>query len=108
MNTGADPQIDIVHVARLARLDLDPEQLEHYGAQLQDIVAYAADVQAIDTEGLPEMSHPMGMDNSLRDDVVVASLDRERVLDNAPATEDGFLVVPPSLGEDEGDEGTGK
>ncbi len=99
-------EIDIAHVARLARLDLDEDQLAHYGAQLDAIVAYAAEVQAVDTSDIPEMSHPMGMENSFRDDVVVPSLDRDQVLEMAPAQEDGAFLVPPSLGDEaeEGDE----
>lgn len=90
-------------MARLARLDLTEEQLDHYGEQLKDIVAYAAQVQAVDTGGVEEMGHPMGMTNAFRDDVVADTLDRDRVLDGAPATKDGYFVVPPSLGVEESD-----
>lgn len=89
--------IDIAHVARLARLDLTDEELEVYRAQLGVILDHAAKVQSLEGEPRVESAHPLGFVNAYRDDVVVPSLDREEVLAAAPETEDGYFVAPPAL-----------
>ena len=89
--------IDIAHVARLARLGLSPEELEHYRAQLGVILEHAARVQEIDTASLEPTAHPLGLVNGFRLDEVQPSLDRDEVLAQAPAAQDGYFVVPPAL-----------
>ena len=92
-------EIDIAKVARLARLDLSAEELELYGAQLQDILEHAARVQALATDDLPPTSHPIDMVNAFREDVVTGSLDRDEILAAAPEVVDGFFRVPRILGD---------
>jgi aspartyl-tRNA(Asn)/glutamyl-tRNA(Gln) amidotransferase subunit C len=89
--------IDIAHVARLARLELTPEEMETYRSQLGVILEHAARVQAL--EGEPEVGsvHGLGIEGVFRDDEVAASLDRDEVLAAAPESRDGFFVVPPAL-----------
>lgn len=89
--------IDVAHVARLARLGLDEEQLERYGAQLAVILEHAARVQAVETAGVEGDPHPLAIVNALRPDEVLPSLDRSEVLAAAPAHEDGYFVTPPAL-----------
>jgi len=89
--------IDIAHVARLARLDLTDAELDAYRAQLGVILDHAAQVQSLEGEPKVDSAHPLGFVNAYRDDVVVPSLDREEVLSQAPETEDGYFVVPPAL-----------
>lgn len=89
--------IDIAHVARLARLALDDAEAELYRTQLGVILDHAAKVQAVDTEGVEPTSHPLGITNAFRSDQVVESLDRDVVLSQAPNTRDGYFVVPPAL-----------
>ncbi len=89
--------IDIAHVARLARLDLSPDELEHYKAQLGVILDHAALVQGLEGEPSAEAAHPLGLANVYREDVVTGSLDREEVLGQAPEAEDGYFVVPPAM-----------
>lgn len=93
--------IDIAHVARLARLDLDPAEAERYRHQLSAILEHAARVQALDTAGLSVMGHPLGSTNAFREDDVVSSLDRDEVLAMAPDSRDGYFVVPPALDAEE-------
>lgn len=89
-------EIDIAHVARLARLGLDETQQEGYRRQLADILEHAARVQSVTTDIEPT-SHPLGLTNAFRADEVRPSLDREEVLAQAPERRDGFFVVPPAL-----------
>ncbi|HLF60633.1 MAG TPA: Asp-tRNA(Asn)/Glu-tRNA(Gln) amidotransferase subunit GatC [Acidimicrobiia bacterium] len=90
-------EIDIEHVARLARLDLSAEELEGYKDQLGLILEHAARVQSLDAEPHAENAHPLGLFNSFRDDVVLPSLDRDEVLAAAPETAEGYFVVPPAM-----------
>ena len=90
---------DVVHVARLARLDLTEEELDRFTGQLAAVLEHAADVASLDTAGVPPTAHPLPLINVLRDDVPGPSLDREEVLGQAPAAEDGRFRVPRILGE---------
>jgi aspartyl-tRNA(Asn)/glutamyl-tRNA(Gln) amidotransferase subunit C len=90
---------DVAHVAFLARLTLDDDELDRYTVQLGAVLAHAEDVASLDTDGVPPTAHPLPLVNVLRDDVVRPSLDRDEVLASAPAVEDRRFKVPPVLGE---------
>lgn len=90
-------EIDIAHVARLARLGLDDEALARYGSQLEVILEHAAKVQALDTEGVRPTAHPLGMTNNFRDDETRPSLARDEVLAEAPDATETHFRVPPAL-----------
>ncbi|HEY2332864.1 MAG TPA: Asp-tRNA(Asn)/Glu-tRNA(Gln) amidotransferase subunit GatC [Acidimicrobiales bacterium] len=90
---------DVIHVATLARLSLDDEELDRFTVQLAAVLEHADDVASLDTEGVPPTSHPFPLVNVLRDDEVRPSLDRDEVLAAAPAVEDRRFKVPPVLGE---------
>jgi aspartyl-tRNA(Asn)/glutamyl-tRNA(Gln) amidotransferase subunit C len=90
-------EIDIAHVARLARLDLSEDELEGYKTQLADILDHAARVQSLEGDPHVESAHPLGFENAFRDDVIRPSLDRDEVLEQAPESEDGFFVAPPAM-----------
>ena len=93
--------IDIAHVARLARLGLTYEELETYKAQLGVILDHAARVQSLDVEPGVEAAHPLVPENAFREDVVRPSLDRDVVLSQAPEAHEGQFVVPPAMEESE-------
>ena len=84
-------QIDIKHIARLARLKLDENQAEKFSVQMQNIIEMVTNLPLIegDDNGLDE-SHPM----RLRADNVLPSMKREDILKNAPQTSAGCIVVP--------------
>lgn len=90
-------EIDVAHVARLARLDLSDDELAHYGDQLGAILEHATQVQAVDTEGLPPTAHPLEITNAYREDEAKPSLDRAEVLSQAPDHTDELFRVPPSM-----------
>ncbi len=89
----------VAHVARLARLDLTADELDHYTDQLAAILDHAADIEALDLEGVEPMTHPVPLINVLREDIIRSCLDRDEVLAAAPAAESGRFKVPPILGE---------
>ncbi len=90
---------DVAHVARLARLELADDELETFTGQLAAVLDHAADVEALDLEGVPPTAHPLPLGNVLRPDVLGATLDPAEVLAVAPRSEDGRFRVPPILGE---------
>ncbi len=90
-------EIDIAHVAHLARLDLSQAELDGYKAQLGDILDYATEVQSLEGDPSTESEHPLGLVNVFRPDERRTSLDRDEVLAQAPESQDGFFVVPPAL-----------
>jgi aspartyl-tRNA(Asn)/glutamyl-tRNA(Gln) amidotransferase subunit C len=92
-------EIDIAHVARLARIALDDEELAHYGEQLVGILEHASAVQALPTEGVEATSHPLGIVNALRPDEPGPTLDRDEVLAQAPDDDGVFFRVPAILDE---------
>jgi aspartyl-tRNA(Asn)/glutamyl-tRNA(Gln) amidotransferase subunit C len=90
---------DVAHVAALARLTLDEEELDRFTVQLGAVLDHAEDVASLDTEGVPPTAHPLPLVNVLRDDVPRPGLDRDEVLAAAPEVEDHRFKVPPVLGE---------
>jgi aspartyl-tRNA(Asn)/glutamyl-tRNA(Gln) amidotransferase subunit C len=90
-------EIDIAHVARLARLDLSEEELSVYKSQLGAILDHAAKVQSLEGEPQVESAHPLGIENVFRDDEIQPSLDRDEVLSQAPESEDGYFAAPPAM-----------
>jgi len=95
-------EIDIAHVARLARLELSDEELETYGRQCSELLEHVARIQSIDTTGISSTSHPLPLTNRFREDQVTTEtgLDRQEVLSQAPDTEGPYFRVPPALEED--------
>ena len=91
---------DVAHVADLARLALSDDELDRFTEQLAAVLDHAADVEALDVADVPPTSHPVPLENVLRDDVVTPTLDRAEVLAQAPAVEDDRFRVPPSLGQE--------
>ena len=85
---------DVLHVARLARLSLKPEEVDRFTRQLNDILAYVEKLQEVDTDGVPPMAHAVPVYNVFREDRVAPGLSQEDALANAPAPEEGTFVVP--------------
>ncbi len=89
---------DVAHVARLARLQLEPDELTHLTQQLAVVMEHFEDIDALELDGVEPMTQPYPLVNVLRDDVVGPCLERDEVLAEAPAAEDGRFLVPPILG----------
>lgn len=87
-------EIDIDHVARLARLDLSEEERERLRSQLGAILEHAAKVGEVATQDVPPTAWAIPRANVLRPDDPVASLPAEDVLANAPERENDRFRVP--------------
>ena len=91
---------EVAHVAKLALLDLSDDEIDLFTVQLGDVIATAQAMNELDLGDVHPTHHPLGLTNVLRSDEVTPSLDRDEVLDQAPAVEDDRFKVPPALGED--------
>ncbi|MDT3427556.1 aspartyl-tRNA(Asn)/glutamyl-tRNA(Gln) amidotransferase subunit C [Paenibacillus forsythiae] len=85
---------DVQHVARLARLQLGPEEEAVLTEQMNAILQYAEKLNELDTEGVQPTTHVLHVSNVMREDVVKESLSLEDALLNAPEEEDGQFKVP--------------
>lgn len=91
---------DVAKVADLARLLLTAAELDLHTEQLGAILDHADDIATLDLDDVPPTAHPLPLVNVFRADVVVPSVDRDEVLAQAPAVEDGRFRVPAILGEE--------
>jgi aspartyl-tRNA(Asn)/glutamyl-tRNA(Gln) amidotransferase subunit C len=87
---------DVAKIAALANLELDAAELDLFARQLGDILAYADQVQQIDTSGVPPTAAVVTRHAADRKDEVRPSLDRDQALAGAPdaALDAGFFKVP--------------
>jgi aspartyl-tRNA(Asn)/glutamyl-tRNA(Gln) amidotransferase subunit C len=90
---------EVEHVARLARLALDGDEIDRYTTELGGILEHADDLAALDLDDVPPTAHPLPLRNALRPDTVSPTLDRDEVLAEAPAAEDSRFRVPRILDE---------
>src|ERR1700738_4750055 len=88
---------EVAHLARLSRLALTDEELDHLAPQLNQIISAVAQVQEVGGEGIPPTSHATGLANVFRDDEPVPCLTPEQALSGAPAVEMQRFKVPRIL-----------
>jgi len=91
---------EVAHLARLARLALDEDELDRLGGQLDAIVSAISRIGDLDTADVPPTSHSLPLTNVTRPDEVRPGLTQEQALSGAPAAEDGRFRVPRILGEE--------
>jgi len=91
---------DVVHTARLARLELTDEEIDRLGRELSRITEHMAQLsEALTGHESPEPVLPLIKDaEALREDAVVPSFDQQTALQQAPDSRDGFFRVPRVLG----------
>ena len=90
-------QIDVEHIARLARLWLSAEEKKLYAKQLSAILEFADNLQKLDTKDAPPTSHAIPMKNVFREDKSVPCENADDILANAPAEEGRMFRVPRIL-----------
>ena len=89
---------EVVHVAELARLDMDESAIESVAVQIDHILEYIDTLNRVNTDGVPPTSHAIFITNAFREDQPRDHLDRQEALANAPDREDGFFLVPKVIG----------
>jgi len=85
---------EVEKIAHLARLAIDPADVPEYARNLSAILAFVEQLDAVDTEGVTPMAHPLDMAQRMRPDEVTETDQRERFQAIAPAVEDGLYLVP--------------
>jgi aspartyl-tRNA(Asn)/glutamyl-tRNA(Gln) amidotransferase subunit C len=89
---------DVLHIARLAHLDLTEAEVERFTKDLGAILAYASEIQRVTTAGVTPMAHASTSETVWREDVAEPSLDRAKALENAPDPAAGLFRVPKVRG----------
>ncbi len=86
----------MLHVAKLAELDLTDEEVDRFQQQLNAILQAVGKVSQLDLADVPPTLHPLSVVNVFGTDEPRPSLSLEDVFANAPAREDDLFRVPPS------------
>lgn len=84
----------IEHVANLARLNLTEKEKVSLTTEMEEIISWVDKLNELDTTGVKPMEHVIPIRNVFREDIVEKSYDREKILANAPVSEDGCFKVP--------------
>jgi aspartyl-tRNA(Asn)/glutamyl-tRNA(Gln) amidotransferase subunit C len=84
----------VLHVARLARLELSETEVERMASELSGILDHVDRISELDLEGVEPTSHVVALENVWRPDEPRPSLPRERVLEQAPDPAEGAFRVP--------------
>jgi aspartyl-tRNA(Asn)/glutamyl-tRNA(Gln) amidotransferase subunit C len=92
---------EVAHLARLARLALTDDELDHYAGQLDAILDHVSQIQTVDVTGVEPTGNPLKDVNVFRPDVVEPCLTQVEALAQAPKAVDGRFAVPRILGEAE-------
>jgi len=86
--------IDIAHVAALARIELSDAEKQKFAGDFQTILGFFEKLNAVDVSALEPCAHAFPVFNVLRDDVPTETLPTDALLKNAPAARDDQIVVP--------------
>jgi aspartyl-tRNA(Asn)/glutamyl-tRNA(Gln) amidotransferase subunit C len=84
----------VLHVARLARLELTDDELERMAGELSGILEHVERMNELDLDGVEPTSHVVQLENVLRSDEPRPSWPREKILEAAPDPADGAFRVP--------------
>jgi aspartyl-tRNA(Asn)/glutamyl-tRNA(Gln) amidotransferase subunit C len=85
---------EVLHVANLARLELQEDEVDRLASQLSAILDYVDKLGELDLEGVEPMAHVHEIVNAFREDEPAPSLPRDEVLANAPEAEGSCFKVP--------------
>jgi aspartyl-tRNA(Asn)/glutamyl-tRNA(Gln) amidotransferase subunit C len=89
----------VLHVARLARLELTDEEVERFGSELSKVLDHIEKIGELDLSDVEPTSHVVEIENVLRADEPRPSIAREKALESAPdAALGGFRVPSPGAG----------
>ena len=91
---------DVAHLANLARIDLDDEELDHLAPQLAVIIDSIRSISDVAAAEVPPTSHAVPLTNVFREDVVVPGLTPTEALSSAPRVEEQRFAVPRILEEE--------
>ena len=87
-------QATVRRIARLARIAVKDDELPHLQGEINAILSFVEELSAVDVEGVEPMTSVIPMKLPMREDVVTDGEIEQKVLANAPLTEDDFFLVP--------------
>ncbi len=87
---------EVLHVARLARLELTEDEVSKFQEQLSAIIDAISKVSELDLSDVPPTAHPLEIANTWAEDEPRPSLSLDEVFANAPDREDDYFKVPPA------------
>ena len=87
---------EVLHVARLARLELTDDEVTKFQAELSDILEAVSKVAALDLADVPPTAHPLEIANAWADDVPRPCLPLDEVFANAPDRDGDYFRTPPA------------
>ena len=88
---------EVLHVAKLARLELTDDEVERLTLELGAILEAVGKVAELDLDDVPPTSHPLSLVNAWREDEPHESLDLDTAFANAPQREGDLFRVPPTV-----------
>jgi aspartyl-tRNA(Asn)/glutamyl-tRNA(Gln) amidotransferase subunit C len=87
---------EVLHVARLARLELTDDEVARFQEQLSAILEAVSKVSELDLSDVPPTAHPLEIANAWAEDEPRPSLSHDDVFANAPDRDDDYFRVPPA------------
>lgn len=88
------PQLNIDHVAKLARLALTPEEKATFAAQLGSVLHHIEQLAKVDLSGVEPSAHAFAVNNVWAEDIAQPGLSVDQAIRNAPAKRDNMIAVP--------------
>ena len=88
---------DVEKIAHLARLAISEKDIPDYASDLSNILGLVDQMEAVDTDAVSPMAHPLDMAQRLRPDVVTEIDQRDKFQQNSPSVENGLFLVPKVL-----------
>jgi aspartyl-tRNA(Asn)/glutamyl-tRNA(Gln) amidotransferase subunit C len=85
---------EIIHIAKLASLNLSEAEIERYANDMTEILEFANMINSVDTDDVNETIGANEKYNVFRKDEIVQSIDRDDLLQNAPSKDDGMFRIP--------------
>jgi aspartyl-tRNA(Asn)/glutamyl-tRNA(Gln) amidotransferase subunit C len=85
---------DLKHIARLAKIELNEEEVKEFSPQIRSILALFDEIDEVETEDVEPTFHVFGLKNVFREDVSDPSLTGEEAVKNAPKKERGYVKGP--------------
>lgn len=90
---------EVLHVARLARIDVTEEEIEKYQVQLKQLLNDVEKIKNVELKGEDKLIAPVDHNCDLRDDVAGDMLSSEDIMRNVPASNGNFVEVPVMINE---------
>ncbi len=90
---------DVIRVAKLSKLEFTEKEIENYRKDLNKIIEHMDELNQIDTTNVEPLFNVLDTKDKLREDIVLESQSKVEFLENAPESDDNFIIVPKIIGD---------